>query len=83
MRESIQSGFLKRARESEEAELLIESRSLVRAIATYGITRVATKSVPGALLVGTGLVAKMLFDRSQARRDAKRKGVTHRHRNKD
>lgn len=83
VRQSIQSGIIKRTQESDEAELLIESRSLVRTLATYGLTRVATKSVPGALLVGGGLVAKMLFDRSQARRDAARKGNRSRHRSKD
>lgn len=71
-RKSVQTSLLNRTRDSDEAKLLLESRSIVRAVATYGVTRVATKSVPGALLVGAGLVAKLLFDRSQARRASRR-----------
>jgi hypothetical protein len=37
------------------------------------MTRLATRSVPGFLLVSTGLAAKTLFDRSQDRRKARRK----------
>lgn len=36
-------------------------------------TRVASRSLPGLALVGTGLVAKTLFDRSQHKRKAKQK----------
>jgi hypothetical protein len=38
------------------------------------VTKVATKSVPGALVVTTGLALKVLFDRSQSKRQARRKG---------
>ncbi len=83
VRRRIESGLLNRTRESDETKLLIESRSLVQAVATYGVARVATKSVPGAILVGSGLVMKMLFDRSQARRDAKRQGIANRHKSEE
>lgn len=36
-------------------------------------TRLATRSVPGALVVGGGLVAKALFDRRKRRKAAARK----------
>jgi hypothetical protein len=38
------------------------------------VARVATRSVPGALLVGGGLLAKTLYDRSISRRKARRRG---------
>jgi len=38
------------------------------------VTKVATRSVPGALVVGTGLALKVLFDRSQSKRKARREG---------
>ena len=34
----------------------------------------ATRSVPGALLVGGGLFAKVVFDRSLSRRKSRRRG---------
>ncbi|QZD87376.1 hypothetical protein [Qipengyuania psychrotolerans] len=52
----------------------VENRSLVQTLAAYGVTKVATKSVPGALVVGTGLAIKVLFDRSQSRRKSRRAG---------
>ena len=33
--------------------------------------RVATKSVPGAIVVGSGLIAKKLYDRRKAAKTAK------------
>ena len=47
---------------------------LVQTLAAYGVTKFATKSVPGALLVGGGLLAKVIFDRSTSRRSSRRKG---------
>ena len=35
-------------------------------------TRIATRSVPGAILVGGGLLAKTLYDRKRARDEEKR-----------
>jgi hypothetical protein len=45
-------------------------RSIGRAIAGAAITRIATRSVPGALVVGGGLLAKSLYDRRRARKAA-------------
>ena len=42
---------------------------LGKAIAGAAITRIASRSVPGALVVGGGILAKMLFDRRRARKD--------------
>jgi hypothetical protein len=41
---------------------------------TAAVARMATRSVPGALLVGGGLFAKVLYDRSISRRKARRQG---------
>lgn len=54
------------------AENAVENRSVLSTLAAYGVTKLATKSIPGALAVGTGLFAKVLFDRSQARRKTRR-----------
>ena len=40
-------------------------RGLTGAIAGAALTRIATRSVPGAIIVGGGLLAKMLYDRRQ------------------
>lgn len=41
--------------------------SLGKRIASAALIRVATRSVPGAILVGGGLIAKALHDRHKAR----------------
>ena len=73
-RQTVEKLLLGKQYGSQFAKDAVENRSLVQTLAAYGVTKVATKSVPGALLVGTGLVLKVLFDRSQSRRSARRKG---------
>ncbi|MCW1987411.1 UNVERIFIED_ORG: hypothetical protein M2348_003161 [Sphingomonas sp. R1F5B] len=47
---------------------LIRGPSLVGSLVGTAIARVATRSVPGAIVVGGGLVAKALYDRRKTRR---------------
>jgi hypothetical protein len=42
--------------------------SLLAGIAGAALVRVATRSVPGAIVVGGGLLAKTLYDRRRAKR---------------
>ena len=42
--------------------------SISRSIVGAALTRIATRSVPGALVVGGGLLAKSLYDRRHAKR---------------
>ena len=44
-------------------------RNLLAGIAGAVAMRVATRSVPGAIIVTSGIVAKKLFERRKARRD--------------
>ncbi|MCR2832995.1 hypothetical protein [Parerythrobacter lacustris] len=74
MRRVLERGLLKGRYGRDTAKDIIGNRSLKRTLATTVVSRFATRSVPGALLVGTGLAAKLLFDRSQKRRKAKREG---------
>ena len=73
-RHTLEKALLGRQYGSQFAKEVVENRSLVQTLAAYGVTKVATKSVPGALLVGGGLLAKVLFDRSTSRRSSRRKG---------
>ncbi len=53
---------------------IVEGRSTVATLATTGAARVATRSLPGFLLVTGGLLAKTLIDRSLKPREARRRG---------
>ena len=50
-----------------KAKKVIKGRSLGQSLVGTMIARVATRSVPGALIVGGGLLAKTLYDRKRAR----------------
>ncbi len=47
--------------------------SIIRSIAGAALTRIATRSVPGALAVGGTLLAKSLYDRRRARKEHKKR----------
>ena len=57
-----------------KADDIVEGRSMIAMLAATGAAQVATRSVPGLLLVTGGLLAKTLFDRSLRPREARRKG---------
>jgi len=47
----------------DKAKALVTGRGMAQTLIGTAVARVATKSVPGALLVGGGLLAKTLYDR--------------------
>ena len=53
---------------------IVEGRSMIATLTATGAARVATRSVPGLLLVTGGLLAKTLLDRSLRPREARRRG---------
>lgn len=73
-RTSLEKGLLRRRYGGEHAKKIIENRSLVQTLLAYGATKYATRSIPGALLVGTAVLGKTLFDRSLSRAKSRRKG---------
>ena len=73
-RQTLEKLVLGRQYGKEFAKDAVENRSIIHTLAAYGVTKVATKSVPGAVAVTGALMLKVLFDRSQSRRQARRKG---------
>ena len=73
-RHSIEKGMLGKKYGSRFAKDAIENRSLAHTLTAYGITKFATKSVPGALLVTSGIAAKVLFDLGKSRRQSRKNG---------
>ena len=74
LRLGLEKGLLGNRYGGPAAKEMVEQRSMVQTLTSYAVARVATRSVPGAIVVGGGLVAKVLLDRSLARRAAQRKG---------
>ena len=68
----VQKRLLKGRYGVEDAKAIVESRGLKHKAASLIAAKVATKSVPGAVIISGGLVAKALFDRGGKKRKAKR-----------
>ena len=73
-RRTMEKMLLGRKFDKQFAKDVVENRSILHSLAAYGVTKLATRSVPGAAIVGGGLLVKVLFDRSQSRRKARRQG---------
>ncbi len=73
-RQTVQKAILGKQYGTQFAKDAIENRSIMHSIAAYGVTKVATRSIPGAFLVGGGLLAKTLYDRAQGKKTARRTG---------
>ena len=49
----------------------IKARSMAETLFSTALARVATRSVPGAIVIGGGMLAKTLYDRRKARAKAR------------
>lgn len=58
----------------EDAEKVVAGRSMAQTLVSVAIARVATRSIPGALIVGTGILGKTLWDRSMGKTGARIEG---------
>lgn len=74
-RQTVEKALLGKQYGKDFAKEAVENRSTLHVLATYAVTRIATNSLPGLALVSSGLIVKTLFDRSQSRRKAQRKGA--------
>ena len=70
----IEKALLRTRYQPDKAADIVKGRRLVHSMAATGAARVATRSVPGFLLVTGGLLAKAVFDRSLSRRESVRRG---------
>jgi hypothetical protein len=59
----------------DTAKKIVKGRSMVQTLVSTAAARIATRSVPGAIVVGGGLLAKTLYDRRQGKRAAKASGT--------
>lgn len=74
VRHALERGVLGTKYSPDKARDIVRSRTMTQTLVGTAIAKVATKSVPGALLVGGGLLAKTLYDRRKGRRAAKVEG---------
>lgn len=73
-RRTVEKGLLRARFDPDKARAIVEGRTLGRTLISAGVARMATRSIPGFLLVSGGIAAKSILDRSVARRQSRRKG---------
>lgn len=74
LRRAVEYGLLGKSYSPNKAKSLIKGRSMGQTLIGTAIARIATRSIPGALIVGGGLLAKTLYDRkrgAEAEKDGK------------
>lgn len=74
LRRAVEMAVLGAKYSPEKARNIIKGRSMAQTLVSTAIARIATRSVPGAILVGGGLLAKTLYDRSKDRQLARLEG---------
>ena len=74
MRHTFEKGMLRGRYGGSGAKAIVENRSLAQTLVSGLLARYATRSLPGAVIIGGGLVVKTLYDRGRSKRDAKRSG---------
>ncbi len=67
LRRAVEIGLLGKALGSTKAGKLVKGRTMGQTLVGTAIARIATRSVPGALIIGGGLLARALYDRKHAK----------------
>lgn len=69
-----EKALLRTRYDKQTAEKVVKGRSMAQTLAAVAVARIATRSVPGAIIVGSGVLAKALYDRSKGKREARTEG---------
>lgn len=73
LRNMVERNVLKTKYPPDTAKSIVSGRGMAQTLISTAVARVATRSVPGAIIVGGGLIAKALYDRRKGA-EAKEKG---------
>lgn len=63
LRRGVEKGIIGGKLGAKKAGKVIKGRTMMQTLVGTAIARVATRSVPGAIIVGGGMLAKTLYDR--------------------
>lgn len=74
LRHAVERALLGAKYTPEKAKNIIKGRSMAQTLVGTAIARIATRSVPGAIIIGGGLLAKTLYDRQKDRQVARLEG---------
>ena len=75
LRHALERTLLGAAYSKAEAKNLVKGRTMAQTLIGTAIARIATRSVPGAIVIGGGLLAKTLYDRRRGKGAARADGA--------
>lgn len=75
LRHGVERGLIGTKLGKKKAGRVIKGRTMMQTLVGTAIARIATRSVPGAIIVGGGMLAKTLYDRRR-RAEAEVEGTT-------
>ncbi len=73
-RRGVEKGLLSNRYGKVTARQIVQNKTLGQTAISWALARIATRSVPGAIVVGGGALAKALLDRRKTRRKQAREG---------
>lgn len=65
LRHGVERGLIGTKLGNKKAGRVIKGRTMMQTLVGTAIARIATRSVPGAIIVGGGMLAKTLYDRKR------------------
>ncbi|MFC0588891.1 hypothetical protein ACFFF7_05640 [Novosphingobium aquiterrae] len=74
LRHAVERSLLQTRYSKGKAKAIVKGRSIGQTVVGTVLARVATRSIPGALVIGGGLLAKTLFDRRRGKAAARAEG---------
>ncbi len=67
MRHAIEAALLSTKYDKAKARKIVKGRTIGQTLITTAAARIATRSVPGAIIVGGASIAKLLYDRRRGK----------------
>ena len=67
MRHAIEAALLSTKYDKSKAKKIVKGRTIGQTLVTTMAARIATRSVPGAIVVGGASIAKLLYDRRRGK----------------
>lgn len=67
LRHTLERGAIGAKVGAKKAGRIVKGRSMIQTLVGTAVARIATRSVPGAIVVGSGMLIKTLVDRKRAK----------------
>lgn len=68
LRHAVERGLLGVKYSPDKARKIVKGRSMAQTLIGTALARIAMRSVPGAIVIGGGMLAKTLYERKHARK---------------